>query len=198
MLTADYPLPVTRKHRCHLLDSFSMSEADFPDSERPKIKVTDRRLFDSDGNLRDETPPPPADESTTVPPGEVASAPSREPSEPLEIPSDEAPPEITEDPGVADDVPANVKPRLKLDDGALLKFIEEQYVGGLLALGAMPEPQSGQTVEDLELARLRVEVLGLLQESTEGGRTDDTNKALQDVLYQLRMAYLQKRKVAKL
>ena len=53
-------------------------------------------------------------------------------------------------------------------------------------------------VEDLDLARLRVEVLTLLQESTEGERTDDTTKALEDVLYQLRMAYLQKRKVAKL
>ena len=53
-------------------------------------------------------------------------------------------------------------------------------------------------VEDLDMARLRVEILALLQESTEGGRTDETSKALEDVLYELRMAYLQKRKVAKL
>ncbi len=185
----------------------SMNEPDVPDGERPKIKVTDRRLFDSDGNLRDEAPSPPSDDPATAPTGAAAPEPGGDLIEAAEASSDDAPevvpsvvPSEVEDVAStgASDATQKAASRLKLDDQALLKFIEEQYVGGLLALGAMPEPQSGQMVEDLDMARLRVEVLGLLQESTEGERSDDTSKALEDVLYQLRLAYLQKRKVAKL
>ncbi len=180
-----------------------MNDNDLLDGQRPKIKVIDRRLFDSDGNLRDEAPSPPSDAPTTEPAGAAEPAPAGDLIESTDASADDAPssaPSEVEDVATAGDSDATPKtaPKLKLNDQAMLKFIEEQYVGGLLALGAMPEPQSGQMVEDLDLARLRVEVLGLLQESTEGGRSDDTSKALEDVLYQLRMAYLQKRKVAKL
>ena len=48
----------------------SMSETDLPDGERPKIKVTDRRLFDSDGNLRDT-------DTDTAPARTPLGAPSR-------------------------------------------------------------------------------------------------------------------------
>ncbi|HJO04057.1 MAG TPA: DUF1844 domain-containing protein [Acidobacteriota bacterium] len=175
-----------------------MSEADIPDNQRPKIKVTDRRSFDSDGNLRDEAPVPSTDDPVSEPVSAAAPMDSNvdeatgSPSSAPEPRADDIDPVATDDPAPED------TPSLKLDDQALLKFIEEQYVGGLLALGAMPEPQSGQMVEDLDLARLRVEVLALLQESTEGARSSETSKALEDVLYQLRMVYLQKRKVAKL
>jgi len=181
-----------------------MSETDLPDEERRKIKVTDRRLFDSDGNLRDTASPPPHDPRTEPPGADVSTpaTPGDDLPEPADGTDDDKPSEIEQvagtDTDTGDDAPQDAVPRLQLDDQALLKFIEEQYVGGLLALGAMPEPQSGQMVEDLDMARLRVEILALLQENTEGGRTDDTSKALEDVLYQLRMAYLQKRKVAKL
>ena len=180
-----------------------MNDTDVPDGQRPKIKVTDRRLFDSHGNLRDEAPSPPSHTSATEPACAAEPAPAGDLIESVDASADAAPsgaPSEVEDVATTDDNDATPKtaPKLNLNDQAMLKFIEEQYVGGLLALGAMPEPQSGQMVEDLDLAHLRVEVLGLLQESTEGSRSDDTSKALEDVLYQLRLAYLQKRKVAKL
>ena len=71
-------------------------------------------------------------------------------------------------------------------------------VGGLLALGAMPEPQSGQMMEDLDLAQVRIEVLGLLQSHLDATLAPEARKGFEDVLYQLRMLYLQKSKVAKL
>ncbi len=191
------------RHVCDLLDSCFMSDNDTTADERPTIKVTDRRLFDSDGNLRQQAPSPEPDGQITEPAASVESVPddgiAAPESSTAESPASEAPTAVVPEdvPGASDDAAPPTR-GLELDDQALLKFVEEQYVGGLLALGAMPEPQSGQMIEDLELARLRIEVLGLLQESTEGTRTDDTGKALEDVLYQLRMAYLQKRKVAKL
>jgi hypothetical protein len=87
---------------------------------------------------------------------------------------------------------------LKLGEEALMRFVEEQYIGGLLALGAMPEPQTGQIVEDLDLAQVRIEVLAMVQERAGAGLPPEAKKGLDDVIYQLRMAYLQKSKVAKL
>ncbi len=185
-----------------------MKDTDAASGEHPTIKVTDRRLFDSEGNLRDQlsTPTAAEPEPAAVPPDSVAAtpeaiAPARDTgvSGPETVSENEVASTVEpEEPTPETDSAAESAPKLDLDDQALLKFIEEQYVGGLLALGAMPEPQSGQMVDDLDLARLRIEVLGLLQESTEGARTNETGKALEDVLYQLRMAYLQKRKLAQL
>ena len=154
----------------------------------PKLKVTDRRLFDSEGNFRDagaETAPPAADPA------------------PDEAALDNAPPAAaTPSPAAAAEpaapAPVEAQERLQLGEEALMRFVEEQYIGGLMALGAMPEPQSGQTVEDLDLAQVRIEVLGMLQERAADNLPAEAKKGLDDVMYQLRMAYLQKSKAAKL
>jgi len=179
---------------------------------RPKIKVTDRRLFDADGNYRgDDAAAQPA---ANVPDAQVAE-PGSEPTTPTGTPPPPAAPQPPGPaaPGGGSDVtrqaprPATGQPAgsaagaddaTEFDDQAVLRFIEEQYIGGLLALGAMPEPQSGQTVEDLDLAQVRIEMLGLMQERFGDSLPAEAKKGLDDVLYQLRMAYLQKRKVAKL
>ena len=48
------------------------------------------------------------------------------------------------------------------------------------------------------MARYKIDLLAMLQEKTEGNRTPEESKLLDDVLYQLRMLYLQKSKVVKL
>lgn len=77
-------------------------------------------------------------------------------------------------------------------------FIESQYYETLLFLGAMRHPATGETVEDLDMARYKIDLLSMLQDKTEGNRSPEESRLLDDVLYQLRMGYLQKRKVAKL
>ncbi|NKB90043.1 MAG: DUF1844 domain-containing protein [Acidobacteria bacterium] len=200
-----------------------MSEND--EAPPVKIKVTDRRLFDMDGNLRDdvseeaaEEAPPVSQRSESPDTAEEPSAANVSAPEPADS-GDEAPavpasapvdqpfvePEATVEAAPAPEAapPAETDETteqevLQFGEEALMRFIEEQYIGGLLALGAMPEPQTGQIVEDLDLAQVRIEVLGILRDRAETSLSMEARKGIDDVIYQLRMAYLQKRKVVKL
>jgi hypothetical protein len=172
-----------------------MNDTETRNEPAPKIKVTDRRLFDSEGNLREDEPPPPEpvavadiEDSSTSDDGAVTEPPIA-PTEPVAAVAEaETTPATNPEPA----------PAVKLDEEALMRFIEEQYIGGLMALGAMPDPQSGQTVEDLGLAQVRIEVLGLLRDRAAESLSAEAKKGVDDVIYQLRMAFLQKSKVAQL
>jgi len=163
------------------------SESDEP----TKLKVVDRRLFDSEGNLREDVTveEPAADEVHPAPDNAAPLA---------KDPAQRGTAEVSPTDPVPSEGPAETEQPLKFGQEALMRFVEEQYIGGLLALGAMPEPQTGQVVEDLDLAQVRIEILALLQERAGDSLPPEAKKGLDDVIYQLRMAYLQKSKVAKL
>ncbi len=55
---------------------------------------------------------------------------------------------------------------------------------------ALPD---GQSVENLEMARLHIDMLDVLRQRTAGNLTADELAVLEDLLYQLRMRYVQKR-----
>jgi hypothetical protein len=189
--------------------------------ERPRIKVTDRRLFDREGNARPESDDaekaPPAGTgsaatTTSEPPGIETAAPSAAPpadgtpsasstADRSEPSGDRVPDEAIRAAMDQDSQHTELDPTersatdLPRDLGA---FIESQYYECLLFLGAMRHPATGQTVEDLDMARYKIDLLDMLQVKTAGNRTPEESAMLDDVLYQLRMAYLQKRKVPKL
>jgi len=69
---------------------------------------------------------------------------------------------------------------------------------GMIALGAMPHPQTGEPAEDLDVAQLRIEMLESLDARTRSTRGPEESQVIEDALYRMRMVYLQKRKVPKL
>lgn len=70
------------------------------------------------------------------------------------------------------------------------KFIASLYMSTLMQLG-MAAPQGGQPQVDLMGARQTIDIIGLLQEKTKGNLTSKEENMLQNVLYELRMAYLE-------
>ncbi|MBI4561209.1 MAG: DUF1844 domain-containing protein [Candidatus Rokubacteria bacterium] len=61
----------------------------------------------------------------------------------------------------------------------------------LIGLGAAPDPMSGEQRVDLEQAREGIETLLLLRAKTEGNRTEDESRLLEEILYDLQMRYVQ-------
>lgn len=61
----------------------------------------------------------------------------------------------------------------------------------MVALGFIPEPQSGQTVRRLPLARHFIDLLGILEEKTKGNLTSDEQRLLESSLHELRLAYIE-------
>jgi len=70
------------------------------------------------------------------------------------------------------------------------KFIASLYMSTLMQLG-MAAPEGGQPHVDLIGARQTIDIIGLLQEKTKGNLTSKEQTMLQNVLYELRMAYLE-------
>jgi hypothetical protein len=60
----------------------------------------------------------------------------------------------------------------------------------LFHLGELPHPASGEKKKDLPLAKHAIDTLAMLKEKTQGNLTEDEQKLLEGMLYDLRMAYI--------
>ncbi len=64
----------------------------------------------------------------------------------------------------------------------------------LMHLGEVPEPDSGQKKVNLDMARHTIDVLAMLEEKTRGNLTAQEEQLLKDVLFEVRMKFVQKAK----
>ncbi len=60
----------------------------------------------------------------------------------------------------------------------------------LIGLGESPDPLTGRVQRDLAQARDAIEMLRLLRERTQGNRTPDEDRLLDQVLYDLQLAFV--------
>ncbi|MBD3334872.1 MAG: DUF1844 domain-containing protein [Candidatus Eisenbacteria bacterium] len=60
-----------------------------------------------------------------------------------------------------------------------------------LGLGRAPHPVTGKTERNLDLARLQIDLLGMLDTKTEGRRSESETEFLRRALTQLRMVYVE-------
>ena len=66
----------------------------------------------------------------------------------------------------------------------------------LVGLGLMPEPESGTTAKNLDLAAHNIELLAMLQEKTRGNLSSEEKHLLEGLLYDLRLKYIEGQKKA--
>jgi len=60
----------------------------------------------------------------------------------------------------------------------------------LLHLGEIEDPQSGEKKKDLALAKQTIDIITILKDKTKGNLTDDEQKLLEYLLYDLRMRFV--------
>ncbi len=60
----------------------------------------------------------------------------------------------------------------------------------LVFMSDQRHPQTGQSMQRLDLAKYHVDLLGVLEEKTRGKLTPEEQTTLDNVLYELRMAYV--------
>ena len=65
-----------------------------------------------------------------------------------------------------------------------------------VALGAAPDPATGQRQQVLPHAAERIDLRLLLRDKTEGNRTAEETQVLEDVLYELQLRYVRATKSA--
>jgi uncharacterized protein DUF1844 len=163
--------------------------------------VTDRRLFTSEGERRKEVSE--EEVSSAAPP---SSAPAREPAAmpnlttATEEPPMSPPPTASEQQEQADayrksskDLDARVElsgHSAKELEMTFERFMASLYMTAMLQLGLMQE-EGGKPRLDLIGARQTIDTLSLISEKTKGNLTAAEENFLQNVLYELRMAYVE-------
>jgi hypothetical protein len=180
--------------------------------EQSGFKVTDRRLFTADGELRAEVPEeivetskPAAPAATTAPPAEQAPAPvvAENPGN-LEAatPDREMPPPPTSAEQEAQ-AAAYKQSAKDLDTQVELsghsakdfeitfeRFLASLYMTAMMQLGLMRQ-QGAQPQVDIIGARQTIDTLSLIAEKTKGNLTPVEQNFLQNSLYEVRMAYVE-------
>ena len=167
------------------------------------MKVTDKRMFTPDGELREEyrflnekststmaedaepapeasRPEPPRPEPARPEPRRAPEPPQRRAAgypEPLE---EDSGLELPGGPGAPQGGPGF------LDLAAMLAEPAAIY------LGDAPLPD-GQWAENLEMARLHIDLLDVLRQKTAGNLTAQESAIIEDLIYRLRVRYVQKR-----
>jgi hypothetical protein len=61
----------------------------------------------------------------------------------------------------------------------------------LVGLGAVPEPGTNRSCQDLKLAQYNIEILETLQKKTQGNLTSSEEELLSSLLYDLRLKYVE-------
>ncbi|HMB84731.1 MAG TPA: DUF1844 domain-containing protein [Terriglobales bacterium] len=177
--------------------------------------MSDKRLFTSDGELRDsaeeQTPPPVAATaaatavSTTAP--AAVSTPVSTPPEAAPTPAAPAPESDIPAPPTASEQQAqhdaykqssrDLDTRVELSghsakelEMSFERFMASLYMTAMMQLGLMHE-QGGQPGVDLIGARQTIDTLGMIAEKTKGNLTPKEQGFLQNCLYELRLAYVE-------
>ncbi|MGB9233301.1 MAG: DUF1844 domain-containing protein [Terriglobales bacterium] len=176
-----------------------------------EFKVSDRRLFTADGDLRpsvddqaeEREQPSPAPAPAAVQPAAPTTAPvAVDPAAiaPGSEPVAPEPPTASEQQAQHDayrESARDLDRRVELSghsskelEVSFERFMASLYMSAMLQLGLMHE-QGAQPAVDLIGARQAIDTLSMLGEKTKGNLTPKEQAFLQNCLYELRMAYVE-------
>ena len=163
-----------------------------PDPKQEEsFKVIDRRLFNTEGEIRDEAVREERRKQETEP---SAAAPSNSPAAGAQkretaSPKGSQKPEPVRPPVV----PEADAPKPSRGIQMLINFVAQNAA---MLLGAYPDPRSGQPIVDLEGARELIDMLDGLREASRGNLAPDDERLLLDVLGSLKLSYMEMTKAA--
>jgi hypothetical protein len=147
------------------------------------IKVTDKRMFTADGELREDYRHLGQEGAEAE-----ASGAGPEPAPPPAVDQDQAPPDGGESAGHVEmpHTPGSLGSPGFMELVSVLAEPIAVYLGD----AKMPD---GSSAENPEAARFYIDLLEVLQKKTAGNLSAQEGAILEDLLYQLRMRYVRKR-----
>ncbi len=73
-------------------------------------------------------------------------------------------------------------------------FVTTLAIQASIFMGEMPNPATNKKEEDLPQAKFIIDTLGMLKEKTKGNLSQEETNLIENVLYELRMQYITKKK----
>lgn len=157
---------------------------------REQIKVTDKRIFTADGELREEFKGEvhPADPAAAPPPP-PAAPPTPEPPKAEERRTKQEQP-----PGGEERRNRSVADKAQNPGTPFTDFIEPLIAQGYMSLGMLRNPYQPKPTVDVAAARQMIEIITMLKEKTAGNLTPDEEDFLATHLGELKLAFVQRTK----
>jgi type IV secretory pathway VirB10-like protein len=160
--------------------------------QKEQIKVTDKRIFTPDGEIREEFRQQikPADPSAAKPEPRQPPAPEKTPPRP---PAEERR-------GRAEGPPPGGERRRTLADKAqnpgtaFTDFVEPLIAQAYMSLGMLRNPYQAKPTVDIAAARQMIDILVMLKEKTAGNLTPNEEDFLNAHLGELKLAFVQRTK----
>jgi len=142
--------------------------------EKKDFIIKDKRIFSEETQDAKETEeqPEPAEKEDEVPETEEATV------------SEEA---------EEDTVPEEAEEDIQLPEINFATFIFSLNSSVLVHLGLINDPATGKKVKNLAIAKQTIDILGMLEEKTQGNLTEDEESMLKNILYDLRMIYVKEK-----
>ncbi len=168
------------------------------EKQEETFRVIDRRLFNAEGEIRDEALRK-EEEKPVTQPTNVSSKPSPTAGGPslvgattstaaAPLPAEATPGVAT---GAADESVTAIAPSRGFE--ILVNFVAQNAA---MVLGAYPDPRTGQAMLDLDGARELIDMLDALRETTRGNLAPDDERLLLDVLGSLKLSFMEMTKAA--
>ena len=148
------------------------------EQEKKGFRIVDKRRFNSAGETRADAPerPEPAPQPA-APPRQAPTQPQRADARaPAGGPQDEPQPRQQQQRGGGID---------------FISFVASLATQALAALGALPEARAQGMPVSIEMAREYIEIIAMLQEKTRGNLSREEEAAMQRVMTELRMVYVE-------
>ena len=156
-----------------------------PKNDKPKeLKVTDKRIFTPEGDLREEF-------RNEIKPASDPMASARPAEPPPEKPADKKT-EKKEPP--REERRRTMADRAQNPGTAFTDFIEPLIAQAYMFLGMLRDPRQPKPQVDAGAARQMIEILTMLKEKTEGNLTADEDDFLATHLGELKLAFVQRTK----
>lgn len=151
--------------------------------QKEHLKVTDKRIFTADGEIREEF-------RDQIKPSDPAEARPAEPEPPQPKPEPKA--QQRPDPGA--DRRRSVAEKASSPGTPFANFIEPLIAQAYMSLGMLPNPYAPQTKPDIAAAKQMIDILTLLHEKTSGNLTPEEDDFLSTHIGELKLAYVKRTK----
>jgi Domain of unknown function (DUF1844) len=159
--------------------------------QEESFKVIDRRLFNTEGEIRDEAVREERRKQETEPsPASSLNSPAAGGQK-----NENATPKGSQkaEPARPADAPEAEGPKPSRGIQMLINFVAQNAA---MLLGAYPDPRSGQPILDLEGARELIDMLDGLREASRSNLAPEDDRLLLDVLGSLKLSYMEMTKAA--
>jgi hypothetical protein len=158
--------------------------------QKEQIKVTDKRIFTPEGEIREEFRQQikPADPTVAKPAERTEPAQAEKPSKPQPPRADQGPP-----PGVGERR-RTLADKAQNPGTAFADFVEPLIAQAYMSLGMLRNPYEAKPTVDAAAARQMIEILTMLKEKTSGNLTPDEEDFLGTHLGELKLAFVQRTK----